>query len=126
MSVVLRYIIYSLSQLIHKRLGVQILGLLVEVEGLGFEKRLATFLPLLLQCLNEEDRLNDIHSHEETPSEDKEMDYQEEEEDREADMDHLLFSTLSTLEKIYSECSIIRVSTYQEQLNELWGELFSG
>ena len=39
-------------QLVHKSLAAQSLGLLLEVEGQCFERRLATFLPLLHQCLS--------------------------------------------------------------------------
>ena len=41
----------SISQLVHKRLGTQTLGLLVEVEQEKTEKRLAHILPLLLASL---------------------------------------------------------------------------
>ena len=42
----------------------------------------------------------------------------------EKDMDHLLFSTLSTLEKICNACTVLRVPVYSELMNELWGESF--
>ena len=41
----------SISQLVHKQLGTQTLGLLVEVEQERTEKRLAHILPLLLASL---------------------------------------------------------------------------
>ena len=158
-------------QLAHKRLGVQTLGLMVEVEGQAFEKRLGTFLPLLLNCLRlyksgegeaeemdtqeldvavypeavtQRDGLemefhgtatqsNMFSNDEEEKEEDEEGEEEgEKEEDREeegeerpgnmaAALDHLLFSTLSTLEKICGVCSVIRVPSYHDHMNHLWG-----
>ena len=148
----------------------QTLGLMVEVEGQAFERRLSTFLPLLSSCLkscesearewnaqeldvavcpatvtqrdelemetdetaaqsvmfskDEEEKEGDEEGEKE---EDKEEDIEEEEEEAgrpdnmAAALDHLLFSTLSTLEKICGACSVIRGSTYCDHMNNLWG-----
>ena len=163
-----------LLQLIHKRLGVQVLGLMVETEGTGFEKRLVKFLPLLSKCLqlyklmNSDEDADRTHSRDDDDdeeerkknpviSEDDEMQVdaagerteavevatlhnQMESEgdlatewkrpslsdDDERDMDHLLFGTLSTLEKICNACTVLRVPMYSELMNELWGECDRG
>ena len=150
----------------------QTLGLMVEVEGQAFERRLSTFLPLLSSCFclykscesearewdareldvavcpatvtqrNELEMETDeaaaqsvIFSRDEEEKEgdeegEKEEDIEEEEEEEEeegrpgnmaAALDHLLFSTLSTLEKICGACSVIRGSTYCDHMNHLWG-----
>ena len=166
-------VVYLHLQLAHKRLGVQTLGLMVEVEGQAFEKRLGTFLPLLLNCLrlyksgegeemdsqeldvavypgavtqrdglemefhgtatqsnmfsnDEEEKEEDEEGEEEREEEgEKEEDREEEGEERlgntAAALDHLLFSTLSTLEKICGVCSVIRVPSYHDHMNHLWG-----
>ena len=155
-----------LLQLIHKRLGVQVLGLMVETEGTGFEKRVVKFLPLLSNCLqlyevmNSEKDTDRTHScsdddeeeRKENPviSEDDDMQVDAVEEvvevdkpqhqmesegdlatewkrpslcdEDERDLDHLLFGTLSTLEKICNACTVLRVPMYAEVMNELWGE----
>ena len=158
---------YSHLQLVHKRLGVQTLGLMVEVESQAFEKRLLMFLPLLLSCLRlckfgeseaeemdtqeldvavysgavtQRDGLemetsgtstqsnwfsNGEGEKEEDEEGEKEEDKEEEGEERSgnkaAALDHLLFSTLSTLEKICGTCSVIRVPSYCDHMNHLWG-----
>ena len=47
-------------QLVHKQLGVQIIGLLVDVEQSEFERRLEKILTLLLECLNH-DEMSEIN-----------------------------------------------------------------
>ena len=158
---------YSHLQLVHKRLGVQTLGLMVEVESQAFEKRLLMFLPLLLSCLrlckfgeseaeemdtqeldvavysgdglemetsgtatqssmfsNGEGEKEEGEKEEDEEGE-KEEDKEEEREERSgnkaAALDHLLFSTLLTLEKICGACSVIRVPSYCDHMNHLWG-----
>ena len=161
---------YSHLQLVHKRLGVQTLGLMVEMENQAFEKRLLIFLPLLLSCLRlckfgeseademdtqeldvavysgdglemetsgtatqssmftngEGEKEEDEEGEKEEDGEgEKEEDKEEEREERSgnkaAALDHLLFSTLSTLEKICDACSVIRVPSYCDHMNHLWG-----
>lgn len=113
----------SLSQLLHKQLGVLILGLLVEVEEKDFEQRLPTILPLIATYLVQDDnyiireqdnikqpQVEDQEDQEEGVEEDIEM-----EEDQRttitssehiSNSDHLLFSVLVTLEKIFIHCGI--------------------
>ena len=153
---------YSHLQLVHKRLGVQTLGLMVEVESQAFEKRLLMFLPLLLSCLrlckfgeSEAEEMdtqeldvavysgdglemetsgtatqssvftNGEGEKEEDKEEEREEDKEEEREERPgnkaAALDHLLFSTLLTLEKICGACSVIRVPSYCDHMSHLWG-----
>ena len=53
--------------------------------------------------------------------EDKEEEREERSGNKAAALDHLLFSTLSTLEKICGTCSVIRVPSYCDHMNHLWG-----
>ena len=148
-------------QLLLKRLGCLTLGLLIEVEGQSFEKRLSLFLPLLSGCLSlydpnapdgteeetakpesEEERtaIDDVNG-EGTGIENGIMENGESEMDivhssaSEASSDltdpqnegverlhHLLFSCLSTLRKIFSECSLLRSPVHCETMNKIWGE----
>ena len=149
-------------QLLLKRLGCLTLGLLIEVEGQSFEKRISLFLPLLSGCLSlydpnapdgteeetakpesEEEHdtaINDVNS-EGTGIENGIMENGESEMDidhssaNEASSDltdphnegverlhHLLFSSLSTLRKILSKCSLLRSPVHCETMNETWGE----
>lgn len=160
-------------QLSIKRLASLTLGLLVEVEGQSFEKRLSLFLPLLHNCLSlfdpqapdsvpvEESATENAVSeqHDDIEEEDKgaggdestsdatgmengitenvesEMDVEESAggDDSEVPskdyqstsvglLDRVLFSSLLTLRKICSECSVLRVSTHRETMNMIWGE----
>ena len=112
---------------------------MAEVEGNSFEKRLVTFLPLLSQCLllyqeSEEEgySLEDgaLATDEQNELMDTESDGAEESGNslhevgqpfNEASLDHLLFSTLSTLEKICSSCNVLRALGHRKEMNELWG-----
>ena len=92
-------------QLVHKQLGVQIIGLLVDVEQREFERRLEKILTLLLKCLNH-DEMSEI-------TEDKPEEEDEDNEERDESSldpitggDHLIFNTLVTMEKIFTECGI--------------------
>ena len=100
-------------QLLHKRLAAQSLGLLVEMEGKAFEKRLSTFLPSLLTCL-------DLYLGEE-----EEGGVLVEEGDGSGSthqLDHLLFYSLLTLEKVATHCTLIKCPAHTEVMNKLWGE----
>ncbi len=137
------------------------------MEESGFEKRLATFLPLLSNCLALHQETQQIEEMEKEEGEEKEGEEEEgEEEDggeedkaegegegegrkggekeeketekmetqdaagdagsspiasREAAMDHLLFSTLSTLEKVCGGCDALRVPAHRQEMNQIWG-----
>ena len=108
----------SLSQLLHKQLAVQILGLLVEVEEKDFEQRLPTFLPLIATYLVQDDNsiITEHDNIKQLQVENKEVeeDIEMEEDQRTrvtssecvSNSDHLLFSVLVTLEKIFIHCGI--------------------
>lgn len=140
------------EKLIHRRLGVQCLGLLAEVEGKSFEKRLKTFLHLLLDCLclydpsanEQEDRdasdgedhgshAREEHSEEEDSDSDNEgtagagkeeaPSSLESERTDQTDLDHLLFATIVSLQKISAECSVLRAAAYSTCINSVWEKL---
>lgn len=157
---------YCTFKLIHKRLAALTLGLLAEVEGQSFEKRLPLFLPLLYDCVclydpeapegvheetgntesedegdtancesNKSDHVNGMEG-ERTENEESEMDIEPSAElpsesaasstsSHSASaklLDHLLFSSLTTLRKICSECSVLRGPTHREDMNRMWGK----
>ena len=162
-------------QLLHKRLGIQVLGLLIEVEGQGFEKRVSTYLPILTDCLSlygphstgegltetastkpvaiREDREDSAASDNEPVLEtvtnentlfnkdsvsdgEGEMDVEEDGEKLQggestskeltgmaamAALDHLLFTTLSTIHKLVCQCSVLRGSNFASHMTVMWG-----
>ena len=92
-------------QLVHKQLGVLIIGLLVDVEQSEFECRLEKILTLLLECLNHDEILE--------ITEDKPEEEDEDNEERDESSldpitagDHFIFNTLVTMEKIFTQCGI--------------------
>ena len=121
------------------------------MEGKSFEKRLKTFLHLLLDCLclydpsanEQEDKdasdgedhgshTREGHSEEEDSDSDNEgtagpgkeeapSSVESERTDQTA-LDHLLFATIVSLQKISAECSILRAATYSTYINSIWGE----
>ena len=141
------------------------MGLLVEVEGRSFEKRLPLFLPLLCNCISlydpqapegvvegtetseevesdEEDEkaIDNVESNgavdgnksEMTENGESEMDVEQSEIEEPSNldsrksnvgiMDQLLFSCLSTLRKICTECSVLRCPTHCETMNLIWSK----
>ena len=111
-----RLVSLSLSQFLHKQLGVLILGLLVEVEEKDFEQRLPTILPLVATYLVQDDNyiIREQDNIKQPQVEGVEEDIEMEEDQRAtitssehiSNSDHLLFSVLVTLEKIFIHCGI--------------------
>ena len=96
---------FSLSQLVHKRLATQCLGLLIDVEEQSFDKRLETFLPLLSSCLvttPSTSTAGDTSNWQQQPG----CELAEEDGWSVVSEDHLLYNTLSTLKKIFNTCMV--------------------
>jgi len=100
---------------------------------------------MLPKCEKEEEEEEEKEEKEEQEEEEKEEKEEEEEEKEEEEeeeeeegegeeeeqsspevtsvaLDHLLFTTLSTLEKICTKCSVLRIPIYRDYMNTLWGE----
>ena len=98
---------FSLSQLVHKRLATQCLGLLIDVEEQSFDKRLETFLPLLSLCLvttPSASTAGDTSNWQQQQQSGSEL--AEEDGWSVVSEDHLLYNTLSTLKKIFNTCMV--------------------
>ena len=116
---------------------------MVEVEGQGFEKRVATILPKLNETFDlydptaEEDADNtdetmqteeDKHPSNKTKGTESAADEEQMDEDDNRPhplsttkmVDHLLFTALSTFRKICSECSVLRATTHADHMTQLW------
>ena len=125
-------------QILHKRLGVLALGLLVEAEPRAFLKRIPVFLPLVHSCLllREVERVNEKS---EGVSEDGKDEGSGAEngpsgmdeggaggrslEGKVRAKDRLLFSTLSTLNKMCVECELLGSnSSLAQDMDATWGE----
>ncbi|XP_055506481.1 small subunit processome component 20 homolog [Leucoraja erinacea] len=89
----------------HRRLAAHTCGLFVEAEGVFFEKRFATILPILEAEIKPE-RFQNI-----------------EEEGEEKAADRLLFSLLTLTVKLVKECSFIQLLKPSRVLTNIWGHI---
>ncbi|KAL2102527.1 hypothetical protein ACEWY4_001695 [Coilia grayii] len=88
-----------------RRLGVQVCGLFVEVEGERFTKRMDALLPLIER---------EIHT-------DNYEDIEEEEDEKAAD--RLLFCYLTLITKLIKDCGFLQLTKPRDTLTNIWGHV---
>ncbi|XP_067906298.1 small subunit processome component 20 homolog isoform X2 [Heterodontus francisci] len=96
---------FESEKISHRRLAAHACGLFVETEGIAFEKRFATVLPILEAEINPE-RFQHIH-----------------EEMEEKATDRLLFSLLTLTVKLGKDCTFIQLLKPDTVLTAIWGHI---
>ncbi|KAM4881703.1 small subunit processome component 20 homolog [Thomomys bottae] len=96
---------FEAKKKLNKQLAALICGLFVETEGVDFERRLATLLPVIEREIDPENFKDIIEETEEKAA------------------DRLLFSVLTLISKLIKECNIIKLTKPSETLNKIWSHV---